>query len=91
MGFIIWLIVGGLIGWLASIIMRTDAQQGILMNIIVGIVGSLIGSFLLGGFFGADGTLMSGDRLDGGTLLAAFVGAILLLAVINLFRRGAVR
>jgi uncharacterized membrane protein YeaQ/YmgE (transglycosylase-associated protein family) len=91
MGLILALIIGGIIGWLASIVMRTDAQQGILLNIIVGIVGSLIGSFLLGGFFGADGTLMSGDSLDGGTLLAAFVGAVLLLAVVNLFRRGAVR
>ncbi len=91
MGLILALIIGGIIGWLASIVMRTDAQQGILLNIVVGIVGSLIGSFLLGGFFGADGTLMSGDSLDGGTLLAAFVGAILLLAVVNLVRRGAVR
>ena len=91
MGLILALIIGGIIGWLASIVMRTDAQQGILLNIVVGIIGSLLGSFLLGGFFGADGTLMSGDSLDGGTLLAAFVGAVLLLAVINLFRRGAVR
>jgi uncharacterized membrane protein YeaQ/YmgE (transglycosylase-associated protein family) len=91
MGLILALIIGGIIGWLASIVMRTDAQQGILLNIVVGIVGSLLGSFLLGRFFGADGTLMSGDSLDGGTLLAAFVGAILLLAVVNLFRRGAVR
>jgi uncharacterized membrane protein YeaQ/YmgE (transglycosylase-associated protein family) len=91
MGLILALIIGGIIGWLASIVMRTDAQQGILLNIVVGIVGSLLGSFLLGGFFGADGTLLSGDSLDGGTLLAAFVGAVLLLAVVNLFRRGAVR
>ena len=91
MGLILALIIGGIIGWLASIVMRTNAQQGILLNIVVGIVGSLLGSFLLGGFFGADGTLLSGDSLDGGTLLAAFVGAILLLAVVNLFRRGAVR
>ena len=91
MGLILALIIGGIIGWLASIVMRTDAQQGILLNIVVGIIGSLLGSFLLGGFFGADGTLLSGDSLDGGTLLAAFVGAVLLLAVINLFRRGAMR
>jgi uncharacterized membrane protein YeaQ/YmgE (transglycosylase-associated protein family) len=70
--------------------MRTNAQQGILMNIIVGIVGSLLGSFLLGRFFGADGNLLN-SPLDGGTLLAALVGAVVLLAVVNLFRRGAVR
>ena len=91
MGLILALIIGGIIGWLASIVMRTNAQQGILLNIVVGIVGSLLGSFLLGGFFGADGTLLSGDSLDGGTLMAAFVGAVLLLAIVNLFRRGAVR
>jgi uncharacterized membrane protein YeaQ/YmgE (transglycosylase-associated protein family) len=91
MGLILALIIGGIIGWLASIVMRTNAQQGILLNIVVGIVGSLLGSFLLGRFFGADGTLISGDSLDGGTLLAAFVGAVLLLAIVNLFRRGAVR
>ena len=90
MGLILALIIGGMIGWLPSIVMRTDAQQGILLNIVVGIIGSLIGSFLLGGFFGADGSILNAP-LDGGTLLAAFVGAVLLLAIVNLFRRGAVR
>ncbi|HWT11929.1 MAG TPA: GlsB/YeaQ/YmgE family stress response membrane protein [Allosphingosinicella sp.] len=90
MGLIVALIIGGIIGWLASIVMRTNAQQGILLNIVVGIVGSLIGSFLLGGFFGADGNILN-SPLDGGTLIAAFLGAVILLAVVNLFRRGAVR
>ncbi|HEX2763613.1 MAG TPA: GlsB/YeaQ/YmgE family stress response membrane protein [Allosphingosinicella sp.] len=90
MGIIIALVIGGIIGWLASIVMRTNAQQGILLNIVVGIVGSLLGSFLLGRFFGADGNIMN-NALDGGTLLAAFVGALILLAIVNLFRRGAVR
>jgi len=90
MGLILALIIGGIIGWLASIIMRTNAQQGLLMNIVVGIVGSLIGSFLLGRFFGAEGSLLN-SPLDIGTLLAALVGAVVLLAVVNLFRRGTVR
>jgi uncharacterized membrane protein YeaQ/YmgE (transglycosylase-associated protein family) len=90
MGLIVALIIGGIIGWLASIVMRTNAQQGLLLNIVVGIVGSLLGSFLLGGFFGAEGSIVN-RPLDGGTLLAAFVGALLLLAIVNLFRRGAVR
>jgi uncharacterized membrane protein YeaQ/YmgE (transglycosylase-associated protein family) len=90
MNIILALIIGGIIGWLASIVMRTNARQGILLNIVVGIVGSLLGSFLLGRFFGADGNLMN-SPLDGGTLLAAFVGALLLLAVVNLFTRRAVR
>ena len=89
-GLILALIVGGVIGWLASIIMRTDAQQGVLLNVVVGIIGSLLGSFLLGRFFGADGTLLS-NTFDGGVLLAALVGAVILLAIVNLFRRGAVR
>ncbi len=90
MNLIVALIIGGIIGWLASIVMRRDAQQGILMNIVVGIVGSILGSFLLGRFFGADGNILN-SPLDGGTLLAALVGAIVLLAIVNLFRRGAVR
>ena len=90
MGLILALIIGGIIGWLASIVMRTNAQQGILLNIVVGIVGSLLGSFLLGGFFGADGNI-NNSPLDGGTLIAAFLGAVILLAVVNLFRRGALR
>ena len=90
MGLIVALIIGGIIGWLASIVMRTNAQQGILLNIVVGIVGSLLGSFLLGRFFGADGSIMS-NPWDGGVLIAAFLGAVILLAIVNLFRRGAVR
>ena len=89
MGLILALIIGGIIGWLASIVMRTNAQQGLLLNIVVGVVGSLLGSFLLGRFFGADGNIMS--HWDAGTLLAAFVGALLLLAIVNLFTRRAVR
>jgi uncharacterized membrane protein YeaQ/YmgE (transglycosylase-associated protein family) len=90
MGLIIALIVGGIIGWLASIIMRTNAQQGILLNIVVGIIGSLLGSFLLGRFFGADGNIMN-NAFDLGVLLSALVGAVILLAIVNLFRRGSVR
>jgi uncharacterized membrane protein YeaQ/YmgE (transglycosylase-associated protein family) len=90
MGIILALIIGGIIGWLASIVMRTNGQQGLLLNIVVGIVGSLLGTFLLGRFFGADGNIMN-SPLDGGTLLSAFVGALLLLAIVNLFTRRAVR
>jgi uncharacterized membrane protein YeaQ/YmgE (transglycosylase-associated protein family) len=89
MNLIIALIIGGIIGWLASIVMRTDAQQGILLNIVVGIVGSLLGGFLLGPLLGG-GNLLSG-ALDIRTLLVALLGAIILLAIVNLFRRGRVR
>ena len=83
MGIIMFLIVGGVIGWLASLIMRTDAQQGILLNILVGIVGSFIGGVLFGGGLGAGLTLSA--------VLSSLVGAVILLAVVNLVRRGKVR
>lgn len=48
-GLIVWLVVGGVVGWLASMVMRTDGQQGIVLNVVVGIIGSVIASFLFGG------------------------------------------
>jgi uncharacterized membrane protein YeaQ/YmgE (transglycosylase-associated protein family) len=89
MNLIIALVVGGIIGWLASIVMRTNAQQGILLNVVVGIVGSLLGSLLLAPLLGG-GSLLNG-QLDIRTLLVALLGAIILLAVVNMFRRGRVR
>jgi uncharacterized membrane protein YeaQ/YmgE (transglycosylase-associated protein family) len=87
--FIVALVVGGIIGWLASKVMNTDAQQGIFLNIIVGCVGSILGRFLFGWFAG--GGHLRGNSFDPITLLVAFGGAIVLLGVINLFRRGRVR
>jgi uncharacterized membrane protein YeaQ/YmgE (transglycosylase-associated protein family) len=89
MGILIYLIVGGLIGWIASIIMRTDAQQGIILNVVVGIIGALIAGFLVAPHLGT-GTINSGDFTVTG-LLVSLVGAIILLAIVNLFRRGTVR
>lgn len=89
MGILIWLIVGGIIGWLASLVMRTDAQQGLFLNIVVGIVGAFIGGWL-GGLLGLGGDINSGDFSLSG-LLMSLVGAIVLLAIVNLFRRGRVR
>ena len=76
---IIGLVVGGVIGWLASLIMRTDAQQGILLNIVVGVLGS----FIAGIFFRPSGAF------DG--FLYSLIGAVILLAVVNLVRRGTAR
>lgn len=89
MNFIIWIIIGGIIGWLASIVMRTNAQQGMLLNIIVGIVGAFLGGFLLAPLFGA-GTINQND-FSISSLLVSFLGAVILLAIVNLFRRGSVR
>ncbi len=81
---IVWLILGGIIGWLASIVMRTDAQQGIFLNIVVGVVGAFIGGWLFGGSINANNFSIP-------SLLAGLVGAIILLAIVNLVRRGSVR
>ena len=89
MNVIIWLVVGGILGWLASLVMKTDGQQGIILNIVVGIVGSLIAGFLIAPLFGT-GTINSNDFSVAG-LLVSFVGAAVLLAVVNMFRRGSVR
>ena len=89
MNFIIWLVVGGLIGWVASMIMKTDGQQGMILNVVVGIIGAMLGGWLLAPMFGT-GTIKQNDfSLAGLGVLAA--GAIILLAIVNLFRRGSVR
>jgi uncharacterized membrane protein YeaQ/YmgE (transglycosylase-associated protein family) len=86
---ILILIVGGLIGWLASIVMRTNAQQGVLLNVVVGIVGALLAGFLLAPLLGT-GTITQGN-FSLPALLVSLLGAVILLAIVNLFRRGAVR
>jgi uncharacterized membrane protein YeaQ/YmgE (transglycosylase-associated protein family) len=89
MSFLIWIIIGGILGWLASIVMKTDAQQGIFLNIIVGIVGALLGGWLLAPLFGT-GTINQ-DNFSVGSLLVSFLGAVILLAIVNFFRRGSAR
>ena len=89
MEWILIIIVGGVLGWLASIIMRTDAQQGIFLNIVVGILGALLGRFLLSGLLGG-GSITDGP-LSLGNILVSLLGAIILLAIVNLVRRGRVR
>ncbi len=88
MNLIIWLIVGGVVGWLASIIMKRDAQQGILMNIVVGIVGALLAGWLISPLLGI-GTINGG--LSVGSFLVSLLGAVVLLAIVNLFTRGRAR
>lgn len=88
-GFIIWIIVGAVLGWIASMIMRTDAQQGTLLNIIVGIVGAVLAGWLLSPLFGV-ATINQGN-FSIASLGVSLLGAVILLAIVNLFRRGAVR
>jgi len=89
MNLIIWLVVGGIIGWLASLVMKTDEQQGIILNVVVGIVGALIAGFVIAPLLGT-GTINTSDFSVSG-LIVSFLGAVVLLAIVNLFRRRAVR
>jgi len=88
--FILWLLFGALVGWLASLVMRTDAQQGTLMNIVVGIVGAFIGG-LLANWLGFGGANINQGNFSLTALLVSFVGAVILLAIVNLVQRGRVR
>ena len=88
MGWIIAIIVGGVAGWLASMVMGRDASMGIFWNIVVGIIGALLGNFLAGALLGIEGSIQS-FNLTG--FIIAIVGAIVLLGIVNLVQRGRVR
>lgn len=89
MNLIIWLAVGGVIGWLASMLMKTDGQQGIILNVVVGIVGAMIGGWFISPLVGV-GTINQ-NNFSVPAMGVSFIGAVILLAVVNLFRRGAMR
>jgi len=89
MDLIIWLVVGGIVGWLASVLMHTDARQGILLNVIVGIVGAAVAGFFISPLLGLP-TINQGV-FSVGSLLVSLLGAVILLAVVNLVRRGTIR
>ena len=85
MNFIIWLIIGGLIGWVASLIMKTDAQQGVLLNVVVGIVGAFLGGWLISPLVGV-GTINQ-NNFSLPAMLVSLVGAVVLLAIVKMVRR----
>ena len=89
MTLLLVLIVGGIIGWLASMVMRTDGQQGIILNVVVGIVGALLAGFLITPLIG--GAPITSGSFSAMSLISSFIGAVVLLAIVNLFRRGTVR
>jgi uncharacterized membrane protein YeaQ/YmgE (transglycosylase-associated protein family) len=89
MNIIMWIVIGGILGWLASLVMKTDAQQGMLLNVVVGIVGALLSGWLLAPMLGT-GTINS-DDFSIESLAVSFVGALVLLAIVNLLRRGRIR
>ena len=81
MGIIIWLIVGGVIGWLASILMGTDGRQGIILNVVVGIVGAALGGWLFGG-----GATINQGNLSVNSIVVSLIGAILFVGALKLIR-----
>ncbi|MGA8204017.1 MAG: GlsB/YeaQ/YmgE family stress response membrane protein [Woeseiaceae bacterium] len=89
MNILIWLVVGGLIGWAASVFMGTDGRQGLILNVVVGIVGAALGGWLFGGAFGTS-TINQGNMSLSGVMVS-LVGAIILLAVVKFFRGAAFR
>ena len=89
MNFIIWLAVGGILGWLASIVMKTDGQQGIILNVVVGIVGAMLGGWFISPLVGA-GTINQ-DNFSAASLLVSLLGAVVLLAIVNLVSRRSAR
>ena len=88
MGWIIALIVGGIAGWLASILMRRDSSMGIVWNIVVGCVGSVVGNAVAGPLLGVGGSVQEFSVVG---LLIAVLGAVILLGIVNLVQRGRVR
>ena len=89
MNLIIWLIIGGVVGWLASLLMRTDGQQGIVLNVVVGVVGAFLAGWFISPLVGV-GTINQ-NNFSLASVLVSLIGAVILLAVVNLFRRGSVR
>jgi len=89
MNFIIWIVLGGVIGWLASLIMKTDAQQGVFLNIVVGVVGAFLGGLIIAPLIGT-GTINQND-FSIASIGVSLIGAVVLLAIVNLIRRGTTR
>ncbi len=89
MGFITWLVVGGLIGWLASVAMKLRAEQDQLLSVVVGVVGAIAGGMLIGPMLGAR-QVVGGDY-GPGALFASLAGAVLLVALVLVFRRRPAR
>lgn len=86
MNIIVWLVIGGLIGWVASMVMGTDGRQGILLNVVVGIVGAALGGWLFGGAFGASTINQGNLSLNG--IMVSLVGAVILIAIMKFVRRA---
>ena len=89
MNLIIWLVIGGVVGWLASLLMRTDEQQGIVLNVVVGVVGAFLAGWFISPLVGV-GTINQ-NNFSLASVLVSLIGAVILLAIVTLFRRGSTR
>ncbi len=87
--FLLWLVAGGVLGWVASVVMLADGQQGVFMNLMVGIFGAALGGWFLSPMVGL--ITLNQNEFSVGGLLVAMVGAIVLLSVYNVFRPGPAR
>lgn len=83
MNFVLWLIAGAVVGWIASVIMRTNGRQGLVLDIVVGVVGAFLAGYFLTPFFGISTINQNNFSLP--ALLVSLLGAVILLAVVRLF------
>ena len=83
MGILTWIIIGGLAGWVASMIMKTDAQQGVVANVVVGIIGALIGGWLMSALGGGSDVMSFSIQ----SFLVALLGSVVLLGILKMVRR----
>ncbi len=89
MAFIVWLVIGGLVGWIASLIMKTDLKQGLLLNVVVGSFGAVLGGWVIGPLLGLGSFNQSGYSLA--SISVSVLGAMILLALVSLVRRPSAR
>ncbi len=82
MGILLWVIFGGIVGWVASLIMKTDAEQGLILNVIVGVVGAVVGGWIMS-FFGHNGV----GSFNLYSFLVALLGAVVSIAIVKAIRR----
>lgn len=89
MNFIIWILVGALVGWIASLIMKTDAQQGSILNIVIGIVGAWLGGYIISPLVGI--STINQNALSIPAILVSIVGAVIVIFIWQLIRKGSSR
>lgn len=83
MGIILWIVFGALVGWISSLIMKTDSQQGAILNVVIGVIGAVIGGWLMNSF-GESG--VTGFNLY--SFLVALLGAVVLIALMRFAQRA---